>query len=396
MNRFGAAHSTEADLAAAIEQACAAALAPLHGARPGLALLFVSHDHAERFEEVARLVRARLSAAHLIGCCGDSIIGNGREVEEGPCVSVWVASFPEGEIEPFELTVEEEDDTLHVRGFPGVGTAPLGGDARVSMLLLGDPYTFPADLFLQQLDVALPGVQVIGGMASGGRGPGSSALFLDDQCLRAGAVGVLLRGIAVRSVVSQGCRPVGRSMVITRSRENVVEELAGKPPLEQLQKVFDESEGDEKELLAQALRSGGLHVGQVVDERLSEPGRGDFLVRNVMGFDRKSGVMQIGDLARRGRTVRFHVRDAASAGEDLRHLLDDARKRTAPGGALLFTCNGRGSRFFQAPDHDAGALQERAGPLPAAGFFCAGEIGPVGGRNFLHGFTASMALFDRS
>ncbi len=266
--------------------------------------------------------------------------------------------------------------------------------ALVPMVLLGDPYSFPADLFLQQLNQGLPGLKILGGMASGGSGPGSSALFLDDACLRAGAVGVLLRGIAVRHVVSQGCRPIGRSMVITKSKENVIEELAGKPPLEQLKNLFEESESDEKVLLTKALRGGGLHIGQVVDEFLSQPERGDFLVRNVMGIDPKSGVMHIGDQARRGRTIRFHVRDAASADEDLRQLLVTARGTGAPGGALLFTCNGRGTRLFQQPDHDAGALQQHAGPLPAAGFFCAGEIGPIGGRNFLHGFTASIALFD--
>ncbi|MBL8843074.1 MAG: FIST C-terminal domain-containing protein [Planctomycetes bacterium] len=394
MNRFGAAFSTEADLDTAVEQACAAAIAPLAGERPSLAVLFVSHDHADGFDRLARLVRARLGADHLIGCSGDSIVGNGREIEQGPCLALWVASFPEGEVEPFELTVEEEREQLHVRGFPGVGTVPPGQDARVSMVLLGDPYSFPADLFLQQLDQGLPGQKILGGMASGGSGPGTNALFLDDECLRAGAVGVLLRGIAVRHVVSQGCRPIGRTMVITKSKENVIEELAGKPPLEQLKNLFEESDGEEKELLTKALRSGGLHVGQVVDEFQSQPERGDFLVRNVMGIDPKSGVMHIGDHARRGRTIRFHVRDAASADEDLRHLLDAARARGAPGGALLFTCNGRGTRLFERPDHDAGALQRHAGPLPAAGFFCAGEIGPIGGRNFLHGFTASVALFD--
>jgi small ligand-binding sensory domain FIST len=205
----------------------------------------------------------------------------------------------------------------------------------------------------------------------------------------------VLRGVKVRHVVSQGCKPVGRPMVITRSQRNVVEELAGKPPLDQLKKLFEEAEGEEKELLAKALRGGGLHIGQVVDERISQPERGDFLVRSVMGIDPKSGVMQIGDQARRGRTVRFHVRDAASADEDLRHLLDAAKATGPSGGALLFTCNGRGSRLFRTPDHDAGALQQHAGPLPAAGFFCAGEIGPIGGRNFLHGFTASIVLFER-
>lgn len=392
MNRFGSALSTDPDLEVAVAQACDEALRAC-GERPSLALLFVSHEHADGFERVARMVRARTGADRLLGCGGDTIVGNGREVEDGPSIAVWLASFPEGEVELFGLDVEQDDQTLHVRGFPGAGTAPERG-GPLSLLLLGEPYSFPADLFLQQLETAMPGVPVFGGMASGGRGPGSNVLFLDDDCRREGAVGAILRGIKVRHVVSQGCKPVGRSFVITKSKENVVEELAGRPPLEQLKKLFEEALDPEKQLLERALRGGGLHVGTVVDERISQPERGDFLVRNVMGIDPKSGVMHIGDTARRGRTVRFHVRDASSADEDLKSLLGSANAGGRPGGALLFTCNGRGTRLFGAPDHDAGCLQQSAGPLPAAGFFAAGEIGPVGGRNFLHGFTASIALFD--
>ncbi|MSR47262.1 MAG: hypothetical protein EXS13_09380 [Planctomycetes bacterium] len=393
MNRFGAAFSTNSDLDAAVEQACAAALVPLGGARPSLCVLFVSHEHKDGFDRVARMVRARVAADRLLGCSGDTIVGNGREVEDGPCLAVWLASFEEGEVEAFGLDVEQDGSTLHIRGFPGAGSAPERG-GPVSLLLLGEPYSFPADHFLQTLNDGMPGMKVMGGMASGGQGPGTNALFLDDDCRHEGAVGAVLRGITVRHVVSQGCRPIGRSMVITRANENVVEELAGKPPLEQLKSMFEEAVAEEKVLLSKALKSGGLHLGQVIDERISQPQRGDFLIRNMTGIDSKSGFLHLGDLARRGRTVRFHVRDAASADEDLRHLLDGAKAGGAPGGALLFTCNGRGARFFHSPDHDAGALQQHAGPLPAAGFFCAGEIGPVGGRNFLHGFTASVALFD--
>ena len=182
-------------------------------------MLFVSHEHAEGFDRVARLVRARVGADRLIGCAGDTIVGNGREVEQGPCVSVWLASFDEGEVEAFALDVEEEGGALHIRGFPGIGTAP-NGDGQVSLLLLGEPYSFPADHFLQSLNDGMPGFKAMGGMASGGHGPGSNALFLDDECRRSGAVGALLRGVKVRHVVSQGCRPIGRSMVITRSKEN--------------------------------------------------------------------------------------------------------------------------------------------------------------------------------
>jgi small ligand-binding sensory domain FIST len=392
MNRFGAGCSTDQDLDVAVSQACDEALRGC-GERPTLALLFVSHEHHEGFARVARLVRARTGAFALIGCGGDSLVGNGREVEDGPCVVVWLAHFPEGEVEAFALDVEQDDESIHVRGFPGVGTPPERG-GPLSLLLLGEPYTFPADLFLQQLESMMPGVPVLGGMASGGRGPGSNVLFHDDECRREGAVGVVLRGVRMRHVVSQGCRPVGRTFVITKAHSNVVEELAGKAPLHQLKSLFEEAADDEKQVIERALRGGGLHVGTVVDERISQPARGDFLVRNVVGIDPKSGVMQIGDHARRGRSLRFHVRDAPSADEDLKTLLEGAGRERPAAAALLFTCNGRGSRLFGATGHDTGCVQRALGPLPTAGFFAAGEIGPVGGRNFLHGFTASVGLFD--
>jgi small ligand-binding sensory domain FIST len=394
MNRFAASLSTAGELDQAIAEVARETKAAMGGTRPNLAVLFAAHEHKAGFDDLPRRVRSATGADRLLGCAADTVVGGRRELEEGPALALWLASFPEGEVETFRLEVEAEEETIHIHGFPGLEEFGDPAKVRVSMLLLADPYTFPADLFLQQMDESRPGIQVAGGMASGGGAPGENALFVDDDCVRDGAVGALLRGIPMRTVVSQGCRPVGRSMVITRSRENVIEELAGKPPLEQLQRVFKESSGAERELLQRASRAGGLHIGQVVDERLSNPERGDFLVRNVMAADPKTGSMQIGDHARRGRTVRFHVRDARSADEDLRDLLLSAKRPVSPAAALLFTCNGRGRRFFEAPDHDASSLQLHLGPLPAAGFFAAGEIGPVGGRNFLHGFTASLALFD--
>jgi len=394
MNRFASALSTAAGLDEAIAEVTRATRAVLGASRPSLAVVFAAHEHREGFADLARRIRAGTGADRLLGCAGDTVVGGGREIEEGASLSLWLASFPEGEVETFRLEVETDEQAIHIQGFPGVDDDADPVKRRASLLLIGDPYTFPADLFLQQLNESRPAIKVIGGMASGGGAPGENALFVDDECVRDGAVGAILRGIPMRHVVSQGCKPVGRSMVITRSHENVIDELAGRPPLEQLKKVFDDSSDEEKQLLQRATRGGGLHIGQVVDERISNPARGDFLVRNVMAADPKTGSMHIGDHARRGRTVRFHVRDARSADEDLRDLLATAKQPAAPAGALLFTCNGRGRALFEQPDHDAAAVQTLLGPLPAAGFFAAGEIGPVGGRNFLHGFTASVALFD--
>jgi small ligand-binding sensory domain FIST len=186
-------------------------------------------------------------------------------------------------------------------------------------------------------------------------------------------------------VVSQGCRPIGSPFVVTRSERNVVAELAGEPALERLRTIAEAASEEERALLQR-----GLHVGIVVDEHRSEFGRGDFLVRNVLGGDRATGSIAVGDVVEVGQTVQFHVRDADAADEDLRELLVGRSAQAA----LVFTCNGRGRHLFGVADHDAAMLDDLVGPIPAAGAFCAGEIGPVGGRNFLHGFTASVALFS--
>jgi len=226
----------------------------------------------------------------------------------------------------------------------------------------------------------------MGGMASGGTGSGETRLFLDDRVVDTGAVGVRMPGIRIRALVSQGCRPIGNAYTVTRTERNVVHELGGRPPLERLQELVTTLSPRDRELV-----SRGLHVGRVIDEYKAEPERGDFLIRGVTGVDPQSGALAVADRIEVGETIQFHVRDAATADEDLRTLLEHEAEPAA--GALLFTCNGRGSRLFSSPDHDASLVSEKLGGLPLAGFNCAGEIGPVGGKNFLHGFTASIALF---
>jgi small ligand-binding sensory domain FIST len=228
-------------------------------------------------------------------------------------------------------------------------------------------------------------------MASGSWGPGKNRLLLGKQVLDHGALALLVSGaVAVRNVVSQGCRPIGRPFVVTKAERNVIQELGGVPALVQLQQLFATLAPEE-----QQLARGGLHVGQVINEYQETFGRGDFLVRNVQGVDPQSGAIAIGDWVRVGQTVQFHVRDAATAHEDFDLLLAAAKGGNAARstGALVFTCNGRGTRLFDAPHHDAAAVESHWPGIPTAGFFAQGEIGPVGGKNFLHGFTASVALF---
>jgi small ligand-binding sensory domain FIST len=231
----------------------------------------------------------------------------------------------------------------------------------------------------------------MGGMASAALRSRQSRLFRDGRVLSAGAVGVHLPNAEVHPLVAQGCRPIGDAYIITRADGNVIHELGGRPPLVRLREMAAALPGRDQELLAQ-----GLQLGVVIDEYRAEPGQGDFLIRGVVGADPDSGAIAVGDQIQVGQTVQFHVRDAESADEDLRRALEREAKALGgrrPAGALLFTCNGRGSRLFAEPDHDAGLIAATLGDIPLAGFFCAGELGPVGGQNFLHTFTASIALF---
>lgn len=387
---FAAALSTKPQSEKALEEACAQALAGFK-VPPDLAVLFFSGHHAEAAEDLAEEAKRLLSPRALIGCVGESIVGNDREIEMSPALSVWLACFADGvQVDAFQLMLERTADGPCLLGWPdALATAdPL----QSAILLLGDPFTFPADLFLEQLNRESPGLRVMGGMASGVRAAGQCRLVRDGEVADAGAVGVLLQGpIGLRSIVSQGCRPIGRHMVITKAEDNIIYELGGRPPLAVLQELWPQLTPDEQRLFQQ-----GLHIGRVLSEYRGEFQRGDFLVRNVLGLDRDSGAMGITDRVRTGQTVQFHVRDAETADEDLHALLqlDVAAHSRKPAGALLFTCNGRGSRLFAEAHHDTRAVRSEVGNIPIAGFFAAGELGPVGGQNFIHGFTASVALFE--
>ena len=346
--------------------------------QPDLALLFVTAPHAGAVEDIAAAVRATLQPAALLGCTAESVVGGRREVEQQPAITLWAGHT--GPVAPFSLELRRTPDGETLVGWP-----EGGNDDSAGLLLLADPFTFPADAFLTRLGDDRPGLPVIGGLASGANGPGGNRLVLDGQIRSEGAVGAFLGpDTSVTTVVSQGCRPVGDPFVVTRAEGNIVYELGGRPALERLQELAAALSDDERRLLSQ-----GVHLGRVIDESKTEFDRGDFLIRNVLGGDPQSGAIAVGDVVEVGSTAQFQVRDAASADEDLRHLIDG---RTAEG-ALLFTCNGRGTRLFGRPDHDAKVVSEGLPGAAVAGMFCAGELGPVGKRNFLHGFTASIALF---
>jgi small ligand-binding sensory domain FIST len=350
------------------------------GTAPDLAVLFVSAAHTGAMEDIAAAVRSILLPDVLVGCTAASVVGGAREVEGQPAISLWAGRM--SSVTPLRLTAEQVGEQVAVSGFPAPELLPADGRA---LLLLADPFSFPVDTFLSglrdQVGVDLP---VVGGLASAARGPGGNRLVLGSDVLTEGAVAVVLGGVDVSTVVSQGCRPVGDPMIITRGERQVIYELAGRPALDRVQEVVQALRPDDL-LLAQQ----GLHLGRVIDERKIDHARGDFLIRNVLGADREAKAVAVGDEVDVGDTVQFQLRDADTADEDLRQLM----ATTTGDAALLFTCNGRGSHLFDVADHDAAIVSSAIADGPVAGMSCAGEIGPVGGRSFLHGFTASVVLF---
>jgi small ligand-binding sensory domain FIST len=379
VRRYASGLSCHPVAAHAVGETAGEILEQLDGDDPDLVVCFASPHFVGTFDDATHALRELLHPQVLIGATAGGIVGGAHEVEQGPAVSVFAACLPDATLTPVELALEDTPDGAAVAGWPP------GIDAPTTLVLLADPFSFPADGFLRRLNEDRPGLTVIGGMASAATNPGGNRLVLDDDVRRDGAVGVVLDGVDVTAVVSQGCRPVGQAFTVTRADRNLVIELGGQPALQRLQELAAAADEAERDLLRQ-----GLSVGLVVDEHQADFARGDFLVRNVLGADPDGGAVAVGDHVEVGQTLQFQVRDGSAADEDLRALLGPHRAA----GALLFTCNGRGSHLFGVPDHDAGMLAELLGPVPVAGAFCAGELGPIGGRNFLHGFTASVALFD--
>lgn len=379
MNRFAAALSQHPLPAHAVGEVAGQILDQLEGEDPDFVMCFASPHFVGALDDAIHALNSLLTPHVMIGTTASGVIAGTREAEEGVGFAAFAACLDDGEIQPLALRTEATPDGTTIVGWPEHDIDPD------LLLLLADPFSFPTEAFLRRLDDDRPGLRVLGGLASAATRPGGNRLLVDGEITAEGAVGVMASGVSVRTVVSQGCRPIGEPFVVTRGEKNFLEELGGRPALERLRELADSSSEADRELLQR-----GLQVGFVVDEHQDDFGRGDFLVRSVVGGDRETGAIAVGEQVIVGRTAQFHVRDAAAADEDLRALLAGARARAT----LLFTCNGRGRGLFGVPDHDAGVIGEVLGARPAAGMFCAGEIGPVGHQNFLHAFTASLALFD--
>ena len=366
------------------------------GRPPDLAVVFASAGLCADPEVIRDAVRSTLAPRHLIGCTGEAIIGTGREIEDQSAIVVWAAVLPGARITPIRaVSAREVDGSADVAGWPtrsGAGASDtLLPGAHDVVIALADPFSLPVDAVLELTNTSGWQPNVVGGLASGGRRPGEHVLWLDDQDYRDGLVAVSIGGANLITAVSQGCTPIGQEMVVTDADGfGRIYALAGRPALTKLQEILDELDNDALELA-----NSGVTLGVVMNENQPDYVRGDYLMRGLLGANPETGEIHIGEHVRVGQTVRLHVRDTASAHDDLRTAARSASTRLggAVTGALVFSCNGRGTRMFEQPHHDARVIADELGDPPIAGLFCNGEIGPVGGRNFLHGFTATVAIF---
>ena len=389
--QWASAISEQPALEPAVAECSAAIQRQLNGAAPDLAVAFVSPHYRDSYAALPGLVRESLGRPLLLGCSGGGIIGNGQEVEQRPALSITAAVLPEVTLTPFQLEGNRLPD---LDAGPQSWEELLGVNAAANpqFILLADPFSFPAQNLIMGLDFAYSAAAKIGGLASGGQEPGGNAMFLGDRAYPSGAVGVAMHGnIIVDTVVAQGCRPIGRAMRITQSRRNMLEGLDGETPLTILRGMFPTLSPRDQDLMRHS-----LFLGVVMDELVDAPQQGDFLIRNVMGMDDHSGALAIGEMLKEGQLVQFHLRDAETSAEDLTVALEryagDNRENPIHG-ALLFSCLGRGQYLYGRPNHDTDLFRDKLGATPLGGFFCNGEIGPVSGVTFLHGYTSSFGIF---
>ncbi len=391
--QWASAISQQNNLRAALSEGAASVRNALGDATADLAVVFASSEYAADYANLPDLVSELLGPHALtLGCSGGGIIGGGAEIEQEPAVSLTAASLPGVQIRPIRLegrdlpSPDAPPDDWH----DAIGVSPAD---RPQFVLLADPMSFPAQNLLLGMDYAYPAAAKIGGLASAAQGARQNGLFLGRDYHDSGAVGVALSGnIIVETVVAQGCRPIGAPMRITRSDRNFLVELDDRPPLDVLRSIYQRAGQRDRDLMQHS-----LFLGVVMDEFIDAPQQGDFLIRNVMGMDQRSGVLAIGEMLKEGQLVQFHLRDAETSADDLTAVLEryalDNRENPAHG-ALLFSCLGRGKYLYGKPNHDTEVFHDKIGASVAlGGFFCNGEIGPVSGTTFLHGYTSSFGIF---
>ena len=393
-NQYAQSHTLDDDLGKAIDQTSQVVCDAIEGTID-LVFAFAAGHSPEEFDRWMTTIRKKTGARVVLGCSCEAAIGGEFELENATSLSLWAAKIPLAQITPMHLTYQRSAGTAAIVGWPEATDGDWPDDS--SLLLLGEPFGFPIDVLLERFNEDRPGVRIAGGMASGAQVPGQSRLLLDDQTFEEGVVAIRVSGTPIRMLVSQGCRPIGEPMVITGAERNIIESLGGRKALDVIYDLFRTLPTQEQRLF-----QNGLHVGRVINEYQEKFEYGDFLIRNVIGIDKEQKSISIGDYVRPGQTCQFHIRDDQSAGFEFAQILAKTVADRPFAAGLLFTCNGRGTHLFPEPHHDAQCIQSAnisekdstAAKVPLAGFFAAGEIGPVGNLNFLHGFTASLLVFE--
>ena len=391
--RWSSGVSTGGSLESAAARCLPEVVEGLGGEGADLLFVFASAHFRPDYHRLPDLVRLGLpdpDRTVIVGCSAGGVIGAGREVENQPGLAICAASLPGVSVTPFHIQDPQlpDADAGPGRWVDLVGAEPAD---RPHLVVLADPMTIRAESLLMGLDFAYPRATKVGGLASGGGHGGGHALFLGDRALGAGAVGVAMSGdVAIDTIVAQGCRPIGEPLQVTAGGSGVLAGLDGRPALEVLTDLLRGLPGRDQQLARHS-----LFLGLAMDAMTDAPAHGDFLIRNIIGVRPDSGAIGVGAEVREGQTVQFHLRDAESSAADLRHMLSAYAGAGRPGagaGALMFSCLGRGSYLYGRADHDTDLVREHIGPMALTGFFCNGEIGPVGGTSFLHGYTTALGL----
>lgn len=412
--KWASAISTDASLEMAVKEAAEQVRDRL-GEQPNLAFVFVSVAFASEYERLLPLLQTYMPVAHVVGCSGSGVIGMDddfpAEIEAGPALSLMVAHLPGVNINSFHLT---EADLPDLDSPPQSWIDRIGVDPaeQPGFVIMADPFSAGTNELLQGLDFAYPEATKVGGLAGIESFSKYSGLFCDQQLYREGIVGVALSGeIVLEAIVAQGCRPIGelyrvsegdRNVMVKLERADLSESSAAQPsqtPLEILQALFQTMSEEERVLMQNSLFIGVAQSGFKANLT-----RRDFLIRNLVGVNPQNGAIAVADKIRPGMRVQFHMRDAQTSEEDLEAMLRRYRverlenqlagseKGCSPVGTLLFSCTGRGEGLYDEPNFDSDLFEKYLGPLPVSGFFCNGEIGPVGGSTFLHGFTSVFGI----
>lgn len=389
--RFASGISDAVNATDATSAACQHVAEQLAGSSCDLAFLFVSPIYRASWPSILAQINAQLSPRLLLGCSGSGIIGSSQELEWVPALSIVAAHLPEVRLFSFRVSPEELDGSS-----PGgfwvdkIGASP---EANPVFVLFADPLTVQPMKLLSELNATYRSRPVIGGLISGGNEPGEHLVFMGTDVFREGAVGVAMTGnIAMETIVAPACRPIGRPFVITSAEDNIIWQLGGKSALVVLHEVLGGLSPEDRGLA----QRGSIFVGLAITEMRQIFGSGDFLIRSIVGVDPEAGAIAVSDDVALGQTVQFQLRDPAASRLELRRLLHQRAQPPhplPPAGCLLFACTGRGKSLYGMPHQDVKTIQTVSGKFPIGGFFCNGEIGPIGGRNLVHGHTASLALF---